>query len=336
MKVWKINDANQITRQEIQDDLGEKIKVRVSRVALLETDFDTYLGKSADFKPIVPSKAALGLISDEDNPWGLKVGEKVLLSAYTPCGTCQSCLDNKPHCPNISVRGVDTDGFLSNFAYVNKDCIFPIPEGVTDLECLFYDYISVAISAMQRLHIEKGEYVAIFGSDIQSIIFAEVVSYYQAIPILISTSAQAEKLAVSHGVDYYVNPKKQNLQEKIFEITGGKMAEHAVYSVYSKDTLDAIFTVVHNGGNVGIIGYNKQTSTIKIDLNLLLSRQLNIYCIKEGHKEITSAINMLAMKVINVSDFPTSSTNFSGVDKLFASYKPGKSSNFVIVDCNDA
>lgn len=336
MKVWKITDTNQIERSDVEPLQGENIKVRVARVALCETDFDAYLGKTVDFKPIVPAKSALGLISDEDNPWGLKVGEKVLLSAYTPCGYCQDCADGKPHCPNISIRGLDTDGFLSNFAFVNKDCVFPIPESVTDGECLFYDYIAVALAGVERLHVDKGEYVAIIGSDIQSIILAEVVSYYQAIPIIISSSTQAEKLAATHGIDYVVNPKKQNVQDKVFEITGGKMAEHAVYSVYSKADVSPLFSLVRNGGNVGIVGYNKQESTIKFDLNLALSRQLNVYCVKEGHKEITSAINMLAMKAINVSDFTTSTTNFSSVDAVFKSYKPGKSANIVIVDCNDA
>lgn len=336
MKAWKINDTNQIERSEFEVNSKDDIKVRVARVALSETDFDNYLGKNVNFSPIIPAKSALGLISDEDNPWGLKVGERVLLSAYTPCGTCQSCVDGKPHCPNITIRGIDSDGFLSNFAYVNKDCVYPVPDGVTDAECLFYDYISVALSALQRLHVDKGEYVAILGSDIQSIIFAETVSYYQAIPIIISSSAQAEKIASSHGIDYVVNPKKQDVKEKVFGITGGKMAEHAVYSVYSKDSIDPIFSLIQNGGNVGIIGYNAQSSTIKIDLNTLLSRQVNVYCVKEGHKEITSAINMLAMKAINISDFATASSNFSSVGDVFKNYKPGKSPSIVIVDCNDA
>ena len=336
MKAWKITDTNQIERSEFEIENANDIKVRVARVALCETDFDTYLGKRADFSPIIPAKSALGLISDEDNPWGLKVGERVILSAYTPCGTCQSCIDHKPHCPNITIRGLDTDGFLSNFAYVNKDCVYPVPESVTDAECLFYDYIAVALASLQKLHVEKGEYVAILGSDIQSVIFAETVSYYQAIPIIISTSAQAEKIAANHGIDYVVNPKKQNVHEKVFEITGGKMAEHAVFSVYSKDSIDTIFSLVKNGGNIGIIGYNAQSTMIKIDLNTLLKRQVNVYCIKEGHKEVTSAINMLAMKAINIQDFTTATTNFSSVGDIFKNYKPGKSAPIVVVDCNDA
>lgn len=336
MKAWKINGTNQIERCEFDVNENEDIKVRIARVALFETDFDNYLGKKADFSPIIPAKSALGLISDEDNPWGLKVGERVLLSAYTPCNACQSCVDGKPHCPNLSIRGVDTDGFLSNFAYVNKDCVYPVPDGVTDAECLFYDYIAVALASLQRLHVEKGEYVAILGSDIQSIVFAETVSYYQAIPIIISASAQAEKIAAIHGIDYVVNPKKQNVYDKVFEITGGKMAEHAAYSVYSKDSIDQIFSLIQNGGNVGIIGYNAQNSVVKVDLNTLLTRQANVYCIKEGHKEITSAINMLAMKALNLSDFTTGASTFSKVDEVFKNYKPGKSPAIVIVDCNDA
>ena len=49
-----------------------------------------------------------------------------------------------------------------------------------------------------------------------------------------------------------------------------------------------------------------------------------------------STLNLLAMKVINLSDFETMTINFSEVGKTFNSYKPEKTPNLVIVDCNDA
>lgn len=338
MNIWKITENNKIVRTENKiEENSSLIKVRVARAALTETDFTTFSGLTSVNFPIIPSKSAIGLVSDADNPLGLKVGEKVLLSAYDPCGECKDCNDLvHPYCAKLKIRGVDTDGFLSDFAYVDKSSVFPIPESVTDTECLYYDYIAVSLSAMQKMKIEKGEYVAILGGDIQSMIFAEIVSYYQAIPILISKSDTSLRLASQNGIDYTVNTRKYDMVEKVFEITGGKMAEHVIYSVYSGESSTKLFSLARLNGSVGIIGYNKQTAPIEADLSELLARQLNLYGIKEGMKEVMSAINMLAMKAIHVDMYQTSTVSFSSVENIFSAYKPGNNPGLVIVDCNDA
>lgn len=338
MNIWKIIDTNKLQRTEVKvQENNSLIKVRVARAGLTETDFAIYSGTTKSNYPIIPSKTAVGLISDANNPLGLKVGERVLLSAYTPCGECSECSNlDYQYCSKITIRGVDDNGFLSDFAYVDKSCVYPIPESVTDTECLYYDYIAVGLSAMQKMKIEKGEYVAILGGDVQSMIFAEVVNYYQAIPILISKSDSSLRLASQNGIDYTINSKKFNMVDKVFEITGGKMAEHVVYSEYSGEDTSDLFSLATQNGSVGIIGYNNQRSPIESDLSTIISRQLNVYGIKEGSKEITSAINMLAMKAIHVDMYQTSKVSFASVENIFGAYKPGNNPGLVIVDCNDA
>lgn len=333
MNIWKITETNKIVRTEkkIEED-PTLVKVRVARAALTETDFSAYSGKSDIKYPIVPSKSAVGLISDADNPLGLKVGERVLLSAYSPCYDNNAMQD----CSNPTIRGVDEDGFLSDFAYVDKNSIFTIPENVSDLACLFYDYIAVSLSAIEKMKIEKGEYVAIVGGDVQSLILADVVNYYQAIPILITKSDTSIRQASANGIDYVINTRKCNPVEKVFEITGGKMAEHVAYSVYSGESNESIFNLAKLNGSVGILGYNKQNTPITANLNELICRQLSLYSIKEGMKEITSTINMLAMDAINTSIYQTSKVSFASVETIFSGYKTGNNTGLIIVDCNDA
>ena len=337
MNIWKITESNKIVRTEkkVEED-STLVKVRVARAALTETDFSVYSGLSDVNYPIVPSKSAVGLISDAENPLGLKVGERVLLSAYSPCYAYKEDSNSIDNCTNPTIRGVDEDGFLSDFAYVDKNSIFTIPESISDVACLYYDYIAVSLSAVEKMKIEKGEYVAIVGGDVQSLIFAEVVNYYQAIPILITKSDYSIRQASANGIDYVINTRKSNPVEKVFEITGGRMAEHVTYSVYSGESNENIFKLAKINGSIGILGYNKQKSPITADLNELISRQLSLYGIKEGMKEITSAINMLAMNAINTSIYQTSKVSFASVESIFSGDKVGNNPGLIIVDCNDA
>ncbi len=336
MKAWKIFDKNQIKICEVKPEkTADLIKVRIARAMLSRSDFDAYLGKCDNFAPIIPSKGAIGLISDANNPLGLLVGEKVLVTSYTP-PQGEIVDEVRPYSENLQIRGLDTDGYLSDFAYANRHAVYSIPEGVSDLKCMYYDYISLSLSTLQRMNIGKGEYVAIVGGDVQSIILAEIVSYYQAIPILISSNTHSLDIAISHGIDYVINATKEDVSGKVFEITGGKRAEHVCYSVYSELDFSNVFSLACKLGKIGVIGYNKQKTEVTVDLNKLSENQFEIYYVKEGMKEIMSTLNLLAMNVINLSDFDTLTVSFSQVGDTFASYKLGKTPNLVIVDCNDA
>lgn len=338
MNIWKITETNKIVRTEkkVEED-SSLIKVRVARAALTDTDFLIFAGLANTKFPIIPSKSAIGLISNANNPLGLKVGERVLLSAYTPCDECNTEIETQStFCDKPIIRGVDDNGFLCDFAYVNKNCVFPLPESVSDTECLYYDYISVSLSALQKMQIEKGEYVVIVGGDIQSLIFAEIVNYYQAIPILVTKSDLAIRQAKQNGIDYAISTRKFNAVDKVFEITGGKMAEHVAYSVYSGESESNILSFAKHNANVGILGYNNQTKPIELNVNELVERQLSIYSIKHGMQEVTSAINLLAMKAINTNLYQTSTISFASVESLFGSHKASSTPGLIVVDCNDA
>ena len=70
-----------------------------------------------------------------------------------------------------------------------------------------YD-ISIALSIIDKLHVEKGEHVAIIGGTLFANILAQVVAYYQAVPIIIDDNEENLKLAKKCGVYYVSNSQK--------------------------------------------------------------------------------------------------------------------------------
>ena len=106
-------------------------------------------------------------------------------------------------------------------------------------------------------------------------------------------------------------------------------------TLHAKLESNIFFYAKHNG-NVGLIGYNNQSKPMELNMNELVSRQLNLYSIKHGMQEVTSAINLIAMKAINTNLYQTSTISFASVESFFCGLKAGNNPGMIIVDCNDA
>lgn len=334
MKSWKIVSPG---KMELTDTSTERkegfVKVKVTRIALSSTDVALYEG--AYPLPIVPCSSAVGLISEADEDSGFKMGEKVLLSPYISCGICEACEDNKPlQCKNIKMYGLDTDGFLSDYVIVPARNVFSLPENVKDDDALFAKHIAMALRTIQKLNIEKGEYVTIAGADVLSLIIAQLAIYYQAIPIVVDCDEEKLRIAQNLGIDYTICSHKESPSDKILMITGGKMSENVVYESRSTEPARRIFSLAMNNGRVAIAGYN-ELIPMNADMQDILKKQLTVYGISDGAGEIASSLNMLATHSVNVSPFISKRISFMEAPEMFAELSQDKYKYLkVIVDFN--
>ena len=71
MNVWKLTGAGKLEKTEsaIPEPVAGKIKVRVTKVLIGNSDAETYLGSSRIVHPLIPGQFAIGMIAEEtENP----------------------------------------------------------------------------------------------------------------------------------------------------------------------------------------------------------------------------------------------------------------------------
>lgn len=332
MKAWQITAKEEVRIiEKKQEAQPTDIKVRISKVALSSTDVAIFEGHHVCY-PIIPARAAIGLVSEAHGLSGLKKGERVVISPYVLEDSYYNSRDYIV--PDVKVMGLDCDGLLCDFISLPQENVCPLPEGIKDSEAIFTEQISLAVKSLDALNTERGDYVAILGANTLGNILAQLCIYYQLVPILIDTNEEKLKLAESHGVYYTINSAKTDVKHRILEITGGKMAEFTIYEARVDMPPNYIAAITQEGGTVAIVGYNYFLEKLSLNLGDALEKQLHITCVKNGYGEFNTAINLLANKVVNTEGFIDTEIKFNDMETVMnkitsEKYVYGK----IIVDC---
>ena len=224
MKAWHIENLERIKLVEsVLPKREGEVKLRVSKVAISSTDFAYFASDSPnkDSGLTVPGHSAVAYMSEDDDDLVLKMGARVVISPF---------VKHVEHgVSRVSVLGVDENGLLSDFVSVPAENVYALPDGIPDDEAIFAEYIALGNNVLNSLEAGKGDFVVIVGASTLGLIIAQLALYYQMIPILVDLDAEKLALAASWGVYYTLNPTYDNLERRVEEITGGRMAESSVY-----------------------------------------------------------------------------------------------------------
>lgn len=313
MKGWKIIEPFKIEEQEIGDTLNNNVlsKVKITKALITLSDVLRYKGE-IETKNIVLGSAGIGIVSEtETNLFGLEKGQHVYIEPNKPCSECYNCLDANPSkCSNLQIAGEDYDGFLCDFATITPDKLFVLPESVPDLHALFIEEISLAISVVDKLGIQKGDYVAIIGANDFGNILAQLLIYYQAVPIVMCTNNEDYQIAKNSGI-YYVLGQNDNWNKEVLAITSGRMTKSVVYVSDCNIPITKAFALASYNASIAFTGTSYKNNPFSFAQ--AIKKQLNIQCINTGFGNTATSINLIANKAINLSHLKLDSSTYDAV-----------------------
>ncbi len=312
MKGWKIIAPSNISEQEIaENNPCGFTKVKITKALITLSDVLSYKGE-IESDNIVLGSAGMGVVSETDaNLFGLEKGQHVYIEPYKECLECYECKSGNPaKCSNMLVAGVDYDGFLSDFACVPPEKLFVLPESVSDMHALFIEHISLAIAVVDKLKIQKGDYVAIVGGNNFGNILAQLLIYYQAVPILMCNNDEDYQIAKNSGI-YYVYNQNENWNKIVTSITSGRMAKSVVYISDCNIPITKAFSLASYNASVAFTGVSYKVSPISF--SQAIKRQLQIKCINCGFGNTMASINLIANKAINLSNLKLDSSTYDNV-----------------------
>lgn len=313
MKGWKITSPFNIVEEEISEPLneGSLSKVKITKALISLSDVLRYKGE-IESENIVLGSSGIGIVSEtQTNLFGFEKGQHVYIEPSKQCGECYNCLCANPtKCSNLQIAGQDYDGFLSNFVSVTLDKLFVLPESVSDLHALFIEQISLAISVVDKLRIQKGDYVAIVGANNFGNILAQLLIYYQAVPIVMSINDEDYKIAKNSGI-YYVLGKNDNWTKEVMSITSGRMTKSVVYISDCNIPITKAFNLASYNASVAFTGVSYKNNTFSFAQ--AIKKQLNIQCINSGFGNTATSINLIANKAINLSHLKLDSSTYDAV-----------------------
>ncbi len=304
MQIYKVtgDKSLRLSSDELRSG-GVMVKIRKVMPSILDVDY--FSGKKMT-REFCPCHMATAYVSDDYPEYGFKQGEKVLLNPYRETDSIDS-----------HISGVNEDGFLREFCSLDPSAIIPLPETVDEDDALFTDLVAIALSAFSDMHAEKGDYIAVIGGGVLSVIIARLAVYYGYVPVFVSADKSLIDIATSCGVYYTVNSTTEDVKGRVLEITGGRLAERTILEGRDNVVSRYLFALAADNGESVIVSVHDNYSNLTTDLHPVLAKNLRVYGVSEGRKQFGAALNVLARGVLDLKGLIDKTVDFKDAEELF-------------------
>ncbi|MCM1195227.1 MAG: alcohol dehydrogenase catalytic domain-containing protein [Corallococcus sp.] len=322
MKAWILEEPKKLRLQEFGPTLltENKVKVKIEEILLSTSDYNIYSGAAKRAYPFVFGRNAVGVVSDvgDKDSSILQKMDRVAIEPYIPCDMCDECRDGDiQNCSNMQELGHNCNGLLQNFIDLPYALLHKLPDNLSTERALFVSYVAFCLNIADALNLEKGRHIAIFSSSKTGLILAQLVAYYQAVPVFISNVDELLDMARDLGIFYCFNPDNTDVEHEIMMITGGRMCSELVYLSDSDFKMQDVYNAAAVNANICLAGYSEKES--KLSVAQICKKHLKVFGVYNGAGNYSSAINLLVTNTVNVDMLLGDVIDFASLDKALES-----------------
>jgi 2-desacetyl-2-hydroxyethyl bacteriochlorophyllide A dehydrogenase len=218
----------------------------------------------------------------------VRPGDRILSSCTLGCGTCESCrrglfsgcrvtTAGGTHHNVIGLSAIYPGGQaeLVRVPFADANC-FQIPEGVSDEQAVFLtDILPTADLATELARVQPGDRVLIFGcGPVGSL--AQRCALIRGASQVIAVDLDEGRLARARALGCEsVQPERENLTERILELTGGRGVDAAIEAVGRPELVVTATALVRPGGQIAVVGV--MLAPVEVPWVLMLLKNLSLH-----------------------------------------------------------
>src|SRR5690554_3480640 len=236
---------------------GEAL-LKVKKVGICGTDLHAYSGNQAFFTypRILGHELATEVLKIDDNPKGIKIGDKVVIMPYLSCGSCIACRNGKTNCcTQIQVLGIHTDGGMQEQITVPVDILLPANH-LSDDQMAIVEPLAIGAHAIRRAQLAAGETIVVIGCGPIGIGIMKLAQLEGATVIALDMNRERLQYAKDRiGVDHIVNANEDPIKQ-ILEITNGDLATVVFDAFGHKGALEQGPSYMAHGGRFVLVGFS--------------------------------------------------------------------------------
>jgi alcohol dehydrogenase len=267
-KAWE-----EVANAEISDE-GDVI-VRVDATTICGTDLHILAGDVPEVHPgTILGHEAVGTVYEVgDNIHRLRVGDRVLVSCISPCGTCRFCREGRyGQCEEDGgwMLGHHIHGTQAEYVRVpdGDTSVYRIPDGVSDEEALMLaDVLPTGYEVgVLAGGVRPGDVVAVVGAGpvgLSAITCARLFSPSHIVAI--DRSDARLKKAREFGADVTVNNSHEDPATVIGKLTERLGADVAIEAVGTPETFELAVQLARPGGRIANIGVHGRAVMLHLE-----------------------------------------------------------------------
>ncbi len=235
----------------------------------------------------------------ENNPKGIRVGDRVICDPYLYCGKCYPCSIGRTNCcTDLKVLGVHVDGGMAEYFCHPADMLVKVPEGMSWEEAAMAEPLTISLHGVHRGGCKAGEYCAIIGAGPIGLVAGMAAQSYGAHAILLDLVDERLEFAKSLGIEHVINAGKEDAVARVAEITGGMMAQQVMECSGANAAIRSTLDLVSHAGRITLTGWPKKETSLPTDM--ITKKEIDIRGARTSAGEFEEALELIRTKRVDM------------------------------------
>ena len=302
IQITHSQELNIIDLEKPQAPGRGEILLKLHYVGFCGSDINTFMGRNTmALNPVIPGHEVGAVIEavGEEVPSGLKPGMVVTCNPYTNCGKCASCRNQRVNaCEHNETLGVQRNGAMKEYIVLPWEKVIPAGS-LTPKVTALVEPMSVGFHAVSRAQVTDIDVVMVIGCGMVGM--GAIVRAALRGATVIAADIDDEKLALAKkmGAAYSVNTIKEDVHQRLQELTGGFGPDVVIEAVGSVPTYQMAINEVAFTGRVACIGYAK--SEVSLQTKYFVQKELDI----RGSRNAMPSDFRAVIRYLETNDCPT-------------------------------
>ncbi|BCR06323.1 sorbitol dehydrogenase [Desulfuromonas versatilis] len=264
-------------------------------------------------------------------------GDRVFMHHHAPCFVCERCRRGLYSlCPTWKKSQLDPGGMAEyvRVAEVNLADTLKLPEGVSFAGGTLVEPAACAVKGIRKSGLLPGETVLVTGLGVMGMLNILVARAYGAARIIAADLVPWRlQKALELGADAVVDVSRDNLAEKVAELTGGGKAERVIVGPGTPRAMAEGIRACAPGGTVLLFTPTPPGQILELEPHFLYFNEITLACSYScGPYDTREALELIARGAIRPEQLVTHRFPLQRAGEAFATtVKGGESLKSLVV-----
>jgi L-iditol 2-dehydrogenase len=319
------NKSVKIVNREVPKVNQNDVLVKMKTCGICGSDLEKVFGKYGMNSTRIGHEPAGEVIEIGENVKDFKIKDRVFIHHHVPCYSCHYCYNEDfTMCEKYQTSNIEPSGLAEYILVpewnVLRGGLVKLPDNINFNQAALIEPIACCIRSLNKLDMKKADRIAIFGAGPTGLIHMILAKLYGASQIIL-VDINEFRLRFAKNIDPTIttinmaNNNNNNLDTTVFSKVGKIGVDISIIATSNLDALVQSIKITRRGGTISLFGVPAKESELKIDFNLIYSKELKIvpsYAASE--KEIHQTITLLTNNII---DFEPLITHKFSLDNSF-------------------
>ena len=297
----------------------DNVLVKLKAAGICGSDVGIYHGENAaaTYPRVIGHEIVGEVVEAGPTAKKVKVGDRVIIDQVTNCGHCWACRHNRPNvCQNLQVRGVHIDGgYREYMAVPDVDC-YLLPDSLSYTDAVMIEPTTIAVQVCSRAELTRDDMMIVIGAGAQGKSILKIAKLYHPKKLIMADlDDQKLKECLEMGATDVINPGKENLIERVRELTDGYGTTVTVDCAFYKGSLLNACEVSGNAGRVMVLGFS--VAPDEINQFVITSKELDLRGSRLQNRKFQSVIDMVNRGAVDLQGSVSHTFHYLDAQKAF-------------------